>query len=148
MAITTLSNADWMRQNPQLVQGVQQRYQQPEAPQVQAAPVQAPAPAQATDTERVPMYAQPASPVQVGTGAQAGTATEAKDHGADGVKRIASTIASFYTGGAASGITGMLGGKNQVDPTHDESANDKKQGGMDGGQVLGLLSQFMGKKGK
>lgn len=155
MANTSTSYSQWMQDNPELVGQVQQRYAQPQptpAPQP-VAPVQ-PAPVvQARDTEAVPMMQQPkpvASTQSPSTGAPGGGATQQSQQGMDGAKNIASTIASFYTGGATSAIGGVAtgGSKGGNDPTHDQANAKKDDGGMDAGGIFSIVSKFMGGGGK
>lgn len=161
----TPSYSQWMQQNHDLVQGVQQRYQQPapvaQSP-VQPQQVQPVQPvAQATDTERapiaggapvasVPMQAPPAQANQVGSGAQGGQATEPLQKGTEGAQNLAKTIASFWTGGAASGITGAMGGggDNRMDATMEPGARQQgNQGGMNLQSILGLVGGIKGMGG-
>src|SRR4051812_2020738 len=137
MANTTTSYSHWMQQNPGVVQQVQQRYQQPQAAPapVQTAPVVQARDSESVPMATKPEVnsssggwagmaqgfmggmggkqpqPQPAAPPlgvhKVSSGAEGGAATQQSQQGMDGAKNIASTIASFYTGGATSAISGV-----------------------------------------
>jgi hypothetical protein len=152
MAIGITSYADWLNQNPEDANAMASGFKAtapagdpyakfdlaPPAAPAQATPVQpiaAPVPASpvatpaAADSQPVKaMQAAPAEPIrkQKDTG----------DKGHDGILNIAKTIASFYTGGAASGISSMAG--------QSGGSNGEDAQGDDKSKWLSMLGSFGG----